>query len=118
MPPTSVGVASHVPCDILPDWSAFSYAVFSVIDQILNRSFQYRRIELTYQFPYRPSVTEKLERRRALDSVPSYSQWTCVNIHSGKNCRVFEFLCIAHKIRFHRLAIRAGRAVKHYNNRF
>ena len=37
---------------------------------------------------------------------------------AGKNCRVLEFSCIVYKIRFHSFAIRAGRAVEHYDNRF
>lgn len=107
---------SHVPCDILTYWSAFPYALFSILNHILNRILQYGRIYLTYLFPYGSSLTEELKRRCALDSIPFSSPRICFDIHAGKNCRVLEFLCVIHKIRFHRFAIGAGQTIKHYKN--
>ena len=100
----------------LPNWCAFSYTFFSIIDYVLNCSFQHGRIYFTYLFPYRSSMTERLERGCAHDSVSFCSPRICYNIHAGKNCRVFEFLCVIHKIRFHEITKRTCRAVKHYNN--
>jgi len=76
---------SNISCNILSYWSAFSYTIFSIIDHVLNRSFQYERIYVTYLFPYRFTVTEKFECGRALNSIPLCSPGIYYNIHAGKD---------------------------------
>ena len=78
-------VDSSVSCDILANWSAFSYALFPGVNHIFNCSFQYGRINLAYLLPYRSSMAKELKSRRALDPKPFNSPGARFNVHAGKN---------------------------------